>query len=418
MELDLLYEIDAPKPWPGGQRPAEQAAFEHAIEEVKLADTLPFNTVWFVEHHFREQRSHCSAPEVVIGALTQVTENVNLGFGVTLLPHGYIHPVRVAERVATADILSKGRIQFGTGRSTPMEMAAFGVPQDDASRDMWRDALQTIIAAWESDGDTFSWESEFLTFPARNEHHGTRAVVPKPYQVPHPPVWCAGVSEKSARSIGSAGLGLLSLSIQQSTEDMAKQIAAYREAAAEPTPLTRVTTNRVAAYTLVHCAESSQQAESNGAWDAVWWWYQNFAETALQWDFREMPKEAQDELFPMLKRFAENGVNPREFNDADMIIIGDPDECIEKMLRYQAVGVDQLMCYCSFGGLDTETVKRNYKLLGEVVIPELKRRGLDLTAVPVSETPKVVPDWINAGSLHSTLSPGGIGAASGRSGVA
>jgi alkanesulfonate monooxygenase SsuD/methylene tetrahydromethanopterin reductase-like flavin-dependent oxidoreductase (luciferase family) len=215
------------------------------------------------------------------------------------------------------------------------------------------------------------------------------------------------VSEKSARSVGEAGLGLLSLSIQQSTQDMAKQIAAYREAAANPRPLTQVTTNRVAAYTLVHCAETSEQAERNGAWDAVWWWYQNFAETALQWDFREMSKETQDEIFPMLKRFAENGVNPREFNDADMIIIGDPEECIEKMLRYHAVGVDQLMCYCSFGGMGTEAVKRNYQLLGEVVIPELKRRGLDVTAIPDRAEPAVVPDWINT-AVHSSVSPGGI----------
>ena len=115
MKLDLLYEIDVPFPWsdkphPYAQREAEQEAYRNTIEQVKAADKLGFNTVWFVEHHFRENRSHCPASEAVLGALSQVTENVRLGFGVTLTPHEFIHPARVAEKVATVDILSEGRV--------------------------------------------------------------------------------------------------------------------------------------------------------------------------------------------------------------------------------------------------------------------------------------------------------------------
>ena len=88
MKLDLLYEIDVPKPWPGphpqGQRAAEQLAYREAFEQIKLADKLGFNTSWHVEHHFREGRSHSPAPEVIIGALSQCTENLRLGFGVTI----------------------------------------------------------------------------------------------------------------------------------------------------------------------------------------------------------------------------------------------------------------------------------------------------------------------------------------------
>ena len=70
MKLDLLYEIDAPKPWtdgphPYGQRRREQRAYREAIEQIKLADQLGFHTIWAVEHHFREGRSHCPAPEVL-----------------------------------------------------------------------------------------------------------------------------------------------------------------------------------------------------------------------------------------------------------------------------------------------------------------------------------------------------------------
>ena len=97
MKLDLLYEIDAPRPWtdgphPYGQRRREQRAYREAIEQIKLADKLGFHTVWAVEHHFREGRSHCPAPEVLLGALTQATERIRLGFGVTLTPFGFTHP--------------------------------------------------------------------------------------------------------------------------------------------------------------------------------------------------------------------------------------------------------------------------------------------------------------------------------------
>ena len=80
MKLDLLYEVDAPKPWgaphPRGQRERERRAYDEAIEQIKLGDALGFNTVWAVEHHFREGRSHCPAPEVLLGALSQVTEQI------------------------------------------------------------------------------------------------------------------------------------------------------------------------------------------------------------------------------------------------------------------------------------------------------------------------------------------------------
>ena len=114
MKLDLLYEVDVPKPWgkphPYGQREGERRAYYEAIEQIRLADRLGFQTIWAVEHHFREGRSHCPAPEVLLGALSQITERIRLGFGVTLCPFGFTHPARIAEKVAAVDILSRGRV--------------------------------------------------------------------------------------------------------------------------------------------------------------------------------------------------------------------------------------------------------------------------------------------------------------------
>jgi len=111
MDLGLLYEFEAPEPWAGshpwGQRTVERAKYREAIEQIVLADQKGFDTAWLVEHHFREGRSHMPCNDVVLGALSQITTNIKLGFGVVLMPHEFIHPARVAEKVATVDLLSR-----------------------------------------------------------------------------------------------------------------------------------------------------------------------------------------------------------------------------------------------------------------------------------------------------------------------
>src|SRR5205085_288015 len=185
MKLDLLYEFQPKiKPWskphPYGQREAEQAAYDEAFVEIQLADTLGFQTVWCVEHHFRDGRSACPSNEVVLGGLSTITKNIRMGFGVSLMPPGFQHPARVAEKVATVDIISHGRVEWGTGRSTPMEQIAFGVPNDDRSRAMWKEAVEFVVAAWER--ERISWDTDMLQLPERMQ-------TPKPYQDTHPPCW-------------------------------------------------------------------------------------------------------------------------------------------------------------------------------------------------------------------------------------
>ncbi len=377
MKLDVLYEIDCPKPWPGphplGQRQAEQQSYREALEQIRLADQLGFHTTWHVEHHFREGRSHCPAPEVVLGALSQITERIRLGFGVTLLPHAFGPPMRVAEKVATVDILSEGRVEWGTGRSTPMEQTAFGVDREH-SKDQAREAIEAIVGMWES--EHFEFHGKYLDFPRR-------MVTPKPFQDPHPPPWMAATSDGSATMAGEMGLGLLSFSIMQPLERMSAQIEQYRAASGRATPITRVHNNRVAAYTLVHCAETMAQCEADGIWESVWWWYKNLAEFTIEWELPHLSQGEADQVFPLLKRQIEGDFDPHEFSDADMIIVGDPDQCLEKMLHYEALGVDQLICYVQFGYLSHESIMRTIELLGTRIIPELRRREIEVSATAV-----------------------------------
>src|SRR5213076_3281140 len=102
-------------PWEDG---AHEKLLSDALEQVELADRVGFDTVWEVEHHFMEEYSHSSAPEVFLAAASQRTERIRLGHGIVQVPQAVNHPARVAERVATLDLVSGGRVEFGTGESS------------------------------------------------------------------------------------------------------------------------------------------------------------------------------------------------------------------------------------------------------------------------------------------------------------
>jgi alkanesulfonate monooxygenase SsuD/methylene tetrahydromethanopterin reductase-like flavin-dependent oxidoreductase (luciferase family) len=372
VKLDLLYEIQPKvgpydKPFPYGQREAEQLAYREAVAEIQFADRFGFQTAWCVEHHFRLGRSACPTPEAVLGGLALTTEHIRLGFGVVLMPFGFVNPARVAEKVAVVDILSNGRVEWGTGRSTPMEQLAFGVPTDDRSREQWREAVEIVVKMWES--ERFSWDSPNYSIPERVQ-------LPKPVQDPHPPPWLAAAGEASAANAGRHGLGLLSFALLQPVESMAKHIAVYREAQAEcVTPLTRVKNDRVGAYTLVHCTDDLDEAANYQLWESVGWWYRHLAEFTLEWELPNLSKEEQLAVFPLLEKVIEGQVPVQHYQDEDMIIIGTPEMCLEKILRYEEAGVDHLLCYVQFGMLPHEKVMRNIELLGTKVIPALEARG-------------------------------------------
>src|SRR5258708_4335699 len=138
MKLGVFYEHQLPQPWEEG---SERKLFNDALDQIELADRLGFDHMWEVEHHFLEEYSHSSAPEVFLGAVSQRTKNITLGHGIVLLPPDYNHPARVAERIATLDLVSGGRVEFGTGESSAeLELGGFRIPRAD-KREMWQESL-------------------------------------------------------------------------------------------------------------------------------------------------------------------------------------------------------------------------------------------------------------------------------------
>src|ERR1700693_3613566 len=169
MKLGTFYEHQLPRPWKAG---SELKLFQDALDQVELADKLGIDHMWEVEHHFLEEYAHSTAPEVFLAAASQRTKNIRLGHGITLMPPRYNHPARVAERIATLDLVSDGRVEFGTGESaSEMEMGGFGIQRED-KKQMWEEATRECVKMMTQTPYT-GVEGAFFGMPERN-------VVPKP----------------------------------------------------------------------------------------------------------------------------------------------------------------------------------------------------------------------------------------------
>ena len=195
MQFGLFFELSVPRPFTGD---AERRVFENALEQARVADALGFDALWVVEHHFLEEYSHCSAPEVFLGAASQRTKRIRLGHGVVQLPTN--HPIRVAERVATLDLLTGGRVELGLGEAQgPVELHPFGARVRE-KREVWEEAVQAIVPAFTK--HKWEWHGQHFNFPARN-------VIPKPFQKPHPPLWVACSNIATIADAGRWGMGAL-----------------------------------------------------------------------------------------------------------------------------------------------------------------------------------------------------------------
>ncbi|WP_035279974.1 LLM class flavin-dependent oxidoreductase, partial [Actinokineospora spheciospongiae] len=174
MKIDIFNEIQNPRPWGPDQ---EQLRFRQALAQAELADELGYGCWWQVEHHGAEEFSLSSAPEMVLAAISQRTSRIRLGHSAVLAPSRFNHPIRVAERAATLDHLSGGRVELGLTRSTVPEWRLFNIDKDDV-RPQTAAAFDMIPKMWTS--DRFSHDGDGFTI-------NDVPILPKPYQTPHPP---------------------------------------------------------------------------------------------------------------------------------------------------------------------------------------------------------------------------------------
>ncbi len=201
MKFGVFYELQLPKPWLPGD---EERLFHEALDQVVLADKLGFDHAWEVEHHFLDEYSHSSAPEVFLSAAAARTKNIRVGHGIRQVIPNYNHPARTAEGLATLDIISRGRVDFGIGEgATRLELGGFNIPAKE-KRAMAIEAGEQIANMMVLDPYP-GFEGQYFSMPCRN-------VLPKPVQKPHPPMWMACTNRDTIKIAAQLGVGALAFS--------------------------------------------------------------------------------------------------------------------------------------------------------------------------------------------------------------
>ncbi len=374
MDIGLFYQIQVPRPW---SDQSESQRYWEMLEEVTYAEEMGLTSVWFVEHHFRSEWSHSSAPDITLAAISQRTTRMRLGIAVVLVP--LHHPLNVAARIATLDVVSNGRVDLGLGRSGyPYQMQPYGSDLKDVSG-MLEEYLQVIPGAWTE--EEFSFEGQYYHIPPRE-------VVPKPVQKPHPPIWQACSQEDTARKVGQQGLGCLA---QTSVGlDRAEQIIrVYKEAIKNPTPATKLVHDRVAGNTVAYCSEDRRKAFDRGAELIDWYREQQRLRDAKVWQGYDPAKVPEDYQWHYQRSQGDNARRD-ETTSADLIenggrfCIGNPDDCIQYIEQYDAMGVDEIMPLFQVGPVTHEEVMESLRLFGKYIIPHFrdKAKKAETAAVP------------------------------------
>ena len=254
MKFGTFYEHQLPRPWEEGD---EQRLVQESLEQVELADRLGIEYAWEVEHHFLEEYSHSSAPEVFLAACSQRTKNIRLGHGIVLMPVNYNHPARVAERIATLDLVSNGRVEFGTGESSAiLELEGFDVSVED-KRDQWFETVEQCANMMAMDPYP-GFEGRFFSMPCRS-------VVPKPVQRPHPPLWVACSNRETIKLAARLGMGALTFAFVDQTEAKAWVDDYYRILKEECVPIGHAVNANIAMVTGFSCHEDAAEAHRRGA---------------------------------------------------------------------------------------------------------------------------------------------------------
>jgi alkanesulfonate monooxygenase SsuD/methylene tetrahydromethanopterin reductase-like flavin-dependent oxidoreductase (luciferase family) len=211
-------------------RKNEFQVMHDCVEQAVLAEEMGFDRVWAVEHHCLQWYAHMSAPETFLAYVAGKTERIRIGHGVVCLPFRMNHPVKVAERIAMLDILSRGRLDFGIGKGgTPQEAGAFQTDMEEIPAQL-EESARMIPRMWRE--ESFEHHSELIDIPAR-------PILPKPYQDPHPPMYLACTREATLNQAGEWGLGALVLGFG-GADDIARKNEVYRAAVKRRTALSQV----------------------------------------------------------------------------------------------------------------------------------------------------------------------------------
>lgn len=323
-------------------------AFDEHFKEVDMAEELGLDSVWLAEYHFAPERSVLASPLNIASAIAARTKKIVIGLAVLVVPLN--NPLRIAEEGAILDHISKGRLDFGLGRSALVQFYK-GYNMDYAeTRDRLLEGLEVIKKAWTN--ETFSHEGQYWSFK-------DVTVTPKPYQKPHPPIRVAALSPDTFPLIGAMGYPTFLLSAR-GIEPLEEQMKEYRKARMEaghtgPTDvLLRIP---------VYAAETAEAARSEPEASVV---YQQEYDYRVTSSFTLTPEAGE------LSR--QRARTPYDELVKQRMVFGTPEVVLERLQEYkERLGLSGFILEPNYGGqLPPDLVARSMRLITDKVIPEFK----------------------------------------------
>ena len=354
MRFDLFYELAVPE----FAQTSEREVIRQALDQIAAADQAGFDGVWLAEHHFQRQFSHSSAPDVLMGAITQRTTRMRIGHAVVLLP---LHnPVMAAERIATLDVLSDGRIDVGIGRGlSPVEYEVFGGAIEE-SRERVDEAIEVMRSSWGQ--GPVSHQGRFWSFPEVD-------VFPKPVQEPHPPLWTAAVTPETFALAPERDLGVLAGPFKplfMVAQDHARFLARCQELGKDPRQLGFGMTLGVVVL------DDHKRARQVAQRHIRWFYEQLLRLTAPVLERGGESYRYYREELATLRELTGGTPSLDALDAAGMVIAGSPDYAIERFQKLANTGLDHILCAVQAGGVPHADALRSIELLGERVIPALR----------------------------------------------
>jgi alkanesulfonate monooxygenase SsuD/methylene tetrahydromethanopterin reductase-like flavin-dependent oxidoreductase (luciferase family) len=351
VKFGIFYEHQIPRPW--GEN-SEYDQFRWALEQVELADRLGYDYAWQVEHHFLEEYSHGSAPSVFLAAASQRTQRIRLGHGVFQLTTN--HPIRVAEQAATLDLLSRGRVELGTGEGAGgTELHPFRA-RVRSKRQMWEEGIRALVPCFVE--QKLEFHGEFWDWPARN-------VLPKPYQKPHPPLWVACSNLSTIEMAARRGIGALGFQFASPDGARAWVNRYYNLFVHGVEKLANYQANpNLAVVSGFMCAPTDEEARAK----ADGWTFFIFC---LEYNAKHDYAPGTVHLWEEYQEWKRTDKAARAFESG---LIGSPETIRKKLRAFADTHLDQIILLNQAGKTSHEDICDSLKLFAEEVMPEFHER--------------------------------------------
>jgi len=363
MKFGIFYEHQLPRPWKEGD---ELKLFQDALDQVELADNLGIDYVWEVEHHFLEEYAHSSAPEVFLAACSQRTKNIRLGHGIKLMPPNYNHPARVAEEIASLDLVSNGRVEFGTGESSSLaELGGFNIPVEE-KREQWLEAVEqtcNMMAMEPYPG----YEGKYFSMPCRN-------LVPKPAQRPHPPLWVACSNRETIKLAAKLGIGALTFAFVDPDEAKLWVDDYYKILKEECIPIGHTINPNIAMVTSFGCHKDHDEAVRR-----MQEGFQFFSYGLGHHYIFGINKPGRTNIWEefqknKIKTEGRSTIHAQAPSNTETPGIGTPEELTAHLKKFEKTGVDQVTFIQQGGRNKHEHICEALELFASDVMPEFKER--------------------------------------------